>query len=99
MAPLECPFLLIVLGPVFSQRQWLASRRTLQDAPPPLDERRSHRLEKDSLRRGLDHSLCPVLDVELLTQAKWNDDLPLRREPHGFELLSCTHVFEYDMNY
>src|SRR5258708_5848529 len=95
MSPLECPFLLLVLGPVLGQR--LASRPALEDAAPALDERRGHGFEKDSLRRGLDHGLGPVLDVELFAQAKWDDDLPLRREPYGFELLSHTHVYEYDI--
>src|SRR5580704_1413245 len=99
MPLLECPLSLLVLGPVFSQSQRLASRRALEDTAPPLDERRSHRLEKDSFRCGLDHGLCPVLDVELFAQAKWDDDLPLRREPHGFELFSRTHVCEYDIAY
>src|SRR5580700_12278562 len=97
MASFECPFLLLVLGPVLRQR--LASWRALEDAAPALDERRGHGLEKNSFRRGLDHGLCPVLDVELLTQAKWDDDLPLRREPYGFELLSRTHMMEYDTVY
>src|SRR5580698_2846959 len=95
MAPLECPFLLLVLGPVLRQR--FTSRRTLEDAASALDERRSHGLEKNALRCGLDHGLGPVLDVELLPQAKWDDDLPLRREPYRFELLSCTHTLEYDI--
>src|SRR5207302_6014430 len=94
MSPLECPFLLLVLGPVLRQR--LASWRALEDAAPALDERRSHGFEKDSLRCGLDHGLCPVLDVELLAQAKRDDDLPLRREPYGFEFLSHTHMHKYD---
>src|SRR5260370_27757196 len=97
MSPLECPFLLLVLGPVLCQR--LASWRALEDAAPALDERRSHGFEKDSLRCGLDHGLCPVLDVELFAQAKWDDDLPLRREPYSVELLSHTHVYKYDIAY
>src|ERR1700675_1939571 len=97
MALLECPFLLLVLGPV--RRQRLSSRRALEDAPPALDERRSHGFEKDSLRRGLDYGLCPVLDVELFPQAKRDDHLPLRREPYGFEFLSHTHMWEYDIIY
>jgi hypothetical protein len=35
----------------------------------------------------------------LLAQAKRDDDLPLRREPYGFELLSRTHVSKYDIAY
>src|ERR1700693_5151374 len=97
MARLECPFPLLVLGPVLRQR--LASWRALEDATPAPDKRRGHGFEKDSLRCGLDHGLCPVLDVELFAQAKWDDDLPLRREPYGFELLSCTHVCKYDIAY
>src|SRR5580700_10400767 len=95
MASFECPFLLLVLGPVLRQR--LASWRALEDAAPALDQRRGHGLEKDSLWCGLDHGLCPVLDVELLAQAEWDDDLPLRGEPYGFELLSCTHTVQYDI--
>src|SRR5208283_2918356 len=97
MALLECPFLLLVLGPVLRQR--VASWRALEDAAPTLDERRSHGFEKDSLRCGLNHGLGPVLNVELFAQAKWDDDLPLRRKPYGFELLSCTHMLEYDILY
>src|SRR5208337_1570988 len=95
MALLECPFLLLVLGPVLRQR--LASRRALEDSAPALDERSGHGFEKDSLRCGLNHGLCPVLDVELFAQAKRDDDLPLRREPYGLELLSHTHMWKYDI--
>jgi hypothetical protein len=35
----------------------------------------------------------------LFAQAKWDDDLPLRGKPYGFELLSCTHMLEYDIVY
>src|SRR5580704_16449923 len=94
MASLERPLLLLVLGPVFGQR--LSSWPALEDAAPALDERRGHGFEKDSLRRGLDHGLCPVLDVELFAQAKRDDHLPLRRKPHGFWFFSRTHVWDYD---
>src|ERR1700690_3320636 len=94
MALLERPLPLLVLGPVLGQR--LASRGALEDTAPALDERRGHGFEKDSLRGGLDHGLCPVLDVELFAQAKWDDHLPLGREPYGFELLSHTHAYKYD---
>src|ERR1035438_779228 len=97
MALLECPFLLLVLGPVLRQR--LDSRPALDDGAPAPNERRSHRFEKDSLRCGLHHGLGPVLDVELFAQAKRDHDLPLRREPYGFELFSHTHMYEYDTSY
>ncbi len=48
MALLECPFSLLVLGPVL--RQWFASRRALEDATPTLDKHRGHGFEKDSIR-------------------------------------------------
>jgi hypothetical protein len=95
MALLECPFPLLVLGPVL--RQWLASRRALEDTAPALDERRGDGFEKDALRGGLDHGLCSVLDVELFAQAKRDDDLPLCREPYGFEFLSHTNSYKYDV--
>src|SRR5579859_214273 len=99
MALLECPFLLLVLGPVFLHGQRLASRRAFEDAAPALDERGGHGFEKDSLGCGLNHGLCPVLDVELFAQAKWDDDLTLRREPYGVWLLSRTHTLKYDIVY
>src|ERR1700722_10450348 len=94
MALFECPFSLLVLGPVLRQR--LASRRALEDAAPALDERRGHRFEKDSLRCGFGHGLCSVLDVELFAQAKRDDDLPLRCEPNGFKFFSHTNSYKYD---
>src|SRR5580704_12858876 len=97
MALLECPFPLLVLGPVLLQR--LASRGALEDTARALDERRGHGFEKDSLRCGLDHGLGPVLDVELLAQAKRDDDLPLRREPYGFEFFSHTYTYKYDSSH
>jgi hypothetical protein len=47
----------------------------------------------------LDHRLCPVLDVELFAQAKWDDNLPFRREPYGFEFFSHTNGYKYDLLY
>jgi len=70
--------------------------RALQDPAPAPDERRGHGFEKDTLRRGLDDGLRPVLDVELFAQAKRDDDLPLRREPYSFEFVSHTHTIKYD---
>src|ERR1700733_10548083 len=90
MALLECTFPLLVLGPLLRQR--LASGRALENTAPALNERRGHGLQENSLRRGLDHGFCPVLDVELFAQAKWDDHLALCREPYGFEFFSWTHV-------
>src|SRR5260370_628053 len=97
MALLECPFSLFVLGPVLCQ--WPASRSALEDATPTLDKRRSHGFEKDSIRCRLNHGLSSVLDVELFAQAKWDNDLALRRERYGFYFLSRTHMREYDIQY
>src|SRR5258706_5775418 len=95
MALLERPFSLLVLGPFL--RQWSTSRRALEDATPTLDKRRGHGLEKDSIRCRLNHGLSPVLDVELFAQAKWDNDLTLRRERYGFDFLSRTHMRQYDI--
>jgi hypothetical protein len=73
--------------------------RAFQDAAPAPDECRGDGFEKDALGCGLDHGLGPVLDVELFAQAKRDDDLSLRREPDGFELLSHTNSCEYDLLY
>src|SRR5260370_30430765 len=97
MTLLECPFSLLVLGAVLPQ--WFASRHALEDATPTLDKRRSHGFKKDSIRCRLNHGLSPVLDVELFPQAKWDDDLPLRREPDGLDFFSRTHTSKYDTCY
>ena len=66
--------------------------RALQDPAPAPDERRGHGFEKDTLRRGLDDGLRPVLDVELFAQAKRDDDLPFGRKPHGLWFFCRTHA-------
>ena len=70
--------------------------RALQDPAPAPDERRGHGFEKDTLRRGLNDGLRPVLDIELFAQAKRDDNLPLRREPYSFKFVSHTHTRKYD---
>jgi hypothetical protein len=93
MALLECPFLFLVLGPVFNQR---LPAPPLQYARPPLDKRCGNRLKEDALRCGFNDGLGAVLDVVLFAKKKRDDHSPFFCKPHGLRLFADAHDTQYD---
>src|SRR5438552_1861694 len=94
MAILEFPFLLFVVRPFLSQGliAWLA----LDNASPLLDESGGHRLEKNAVRRCLNHGLGSLLNMQLLAQPRGNDDLAFGGKPYGIGLNCRTHKRKSD---
>src|ERR1039457_7582790 len=95
MARLQFLLLLRVPGAFGGER--LVAQLSLDDAPPALNERGGYRLQENAFRRGLNHGLGSILNVELLTQPCGNDDLPFGGEPNGIGLYSYIHGVEDDL--
>src|SRR5450759_1597076 len=95
MALLQFHLLFLVRGKFLGEG--LVARLTLDDAPPALDERGGHRLQENAFRRGLNHGLRSVLNLEFLSQPGGNDDLPFGCEPNGIGFHSYIHCIEYDL--
>jgi hypothetical protein len=91
---LQFYFFPFVLGPFLGKR--LIARLAFQDAAQSADAGNGHRLKQNAFGRSLEHGLGAVLDLELLAQTQWDDDLALGRESDGIRSHIHTHRLKYD---
>src|SRR6266496_204648 len=95
MALLQFPLLLFVLGPFLGQR--FIPRLALENAAPLFDQRGGDGFQENPLRRVLNHSFCPVLNVKLFPQPSGNDHLAFCCEPNSVRFYCRTHVSKDDV--